>query len=50
MQIEFYNKAGEKIVAVLVDTDDHWEACEQGHTMLQAELICGADDFQVLED
>ena len=50
MRIEFYNSEGEKIVAVLADTDDHWEACEIGHTYLERRTIDGAEDFQVFEE
>ncbi|WP_428412363.1 hypothetical protein [Pararhizobium sp.] len=50
MKIEFYDKSGERIVAVLVDVEDHWQACEYGHTVIQEQTISGADDFQVLED
>lgn len=50
MRIEFYNHEGEKIIAVLADTDDHWGACQIGHTYLQRDVISGAEDFQVVED
>jgi hypothetical protein len=50
MKIEFYNHAGEKIVAVLADAEDHWEACEIGHTYLRHNTIADAEDFQVVED
>lgn len=46
----FYNEAGEKLIGVRVEAEDHWEACEIGHTMLKEGTVSGADDFQVVEE
>ena len=50
MRIEFFNHAGEKVLATIVETEDYWEACEWGFTQLHTEQLSEAEDFQVYED
>lgn len=49
MKIRFFDGQQRKLVDVLVDANDHWEACELGHDILAEEKINGAEDFQVME-
>jgi hypothetical protein len=35
------------IVATLLDTEDYWDGCTLAHTMMDRQVIAGADDFQL---
>ncbi|WP_156381887.1 hypothetical protein [Rhizobium sp. Leaf341] len=49
MRIEFYDHEGNKVRVDILDTDDHWEACEWGFNELHTEALQDAEDYQVFE-